>query len=415
MKKIFFSVIISLGIIVSSIAIAAPPANAVTCDKQFFAANNILFYNPCADICSQKNPASVSVGNSNSSLPSATTTYLDSLNIKARSEASMERYVFAESKTGVPWQAIAALHYRESGMDTTKSLFGEALGSGTNADGQDVVADPNQDALNATEFMIKVAQSVYGINPSVSPEKLSIEQWGQAMLAFHGGFLYSQNGKTYDQSTYVMNGFDDRHLNMKWLSGEVNTDEAAAGGAVDSNKAGTLAVMAYLGGVKIESDCTGSGAVAGDIVQTALNYANDVPAADGETDPALAKKIYLEAMPQFNGSSGDTSYVVTDCGRFVSTVYHASGADTDFPAVGVGSMITYMDGSAKYKALGAIQFADLKPGDILATPGHIILFTGENGDYAAADASLNQRVPSVRKPGSPMSMLSDGALVWRLK
>jgi hypothetical protein len=401
-------------VLIINSTISATTATAVTCDQDFYSGNGVLFYNPCADICSLDSPTSASVG-SDSGLPSKTTDYLNGLGVQIKSDVGKDRYLYAESKTGLMWQVLAALHYREAGMDPEKSLFGgEELGSGTNEDGQNIVDDPKEDAVNAGKHFIEMAKGVYGIDPSLSPETLTTEEWGKSFLAYNSGYLYEKSGNTYDQSPYVMNGFDDDHQNMKWLGAPVDPDTSTGAGKRDANKAGTLAILAYLNGMTVESDCSSSGAVPGNIVQTALNYANDTPAENGMTDPGLAKQIYRDAMPQYNGSNAVYPQI-TDCGRFVSTVLHASGADLDFPPVSVGVMIRYMNESSKYEFLGTPSFSELRAGDIMATPGHIILFTGENNGYMAADASYEERIPSVRTSGSPMWMLGAGSGVWRLK
>lgn len=410
MKRIIYVVFMFL-FLVSSVIITQPAntyATTSSCDEGFYSDSDILYYSACAEVCS---PGGASVQTGGSSLPDATTKYLDGRGIKALVDQNKARYDKAQSVTGVPWQVTAALHYREAGMNPASSIYnGAPLGSGVNVDGQNVVADPLQDAVLATQHFVNMAKGVYGIDIVKSLSTMTTEQWGNAFLAYNRGYLYKQNGKTYDQSPYVMNGLDDAHMNMSWVG--TPADPAVSG--VDGNKAGALAVLQYLGGMTLTSTCSSSGAVAGDIVKTALNYTRDTPADNGMTDPSLAKQAYRDAMPQFNGQNAVYPQV-TDCGRFVSTVYHASGADTSFPAVSVTVMVDYMNNSPKYQALGSPPLSELKPGDIMATSGHIIIYTGPNGPYMAADASFTERVPSVRTIGGPMWIESNGGHVWRLK
>ena len=380
---------------------------APECDTDFYSSNDVLFYNPCENLCSTGDGSVVE-------LPAQTVNYLDGRDLRALAEANMDRYKAAEAATGVMWQVVAAIHYREASMDPALSIFnGAPLGSGTNVDGKEVVSDPNQDAVNAAKTFVELADSVYGIKISQGAS-ISTEQWGQAFLAYNRGYLYKQNGKTYDQSPYVMNGYDDDHMDMSWVGKPA--DPAISG--VDGNKAGALAVLAYLA-VNIDAvECESEGsAVAGDVIKTALAFALDRPVADGENDVSLTTEAYANAFPNFN-SAAFAYPAITDCGRFVSTVMRASGVDPDFAEVYVPTLIDYMNGSSKYESLGAVGFDQLQPGDILATGGHIILYTGQvqaDSEYYAVDASFYDRVPSVRKSGGVTWMIGEGAGVWRFK
>ncbi|MDB5163004.1 MAG: peptidoglycan lytic protein [Candidatus Saccharibacteria bacterium] len=176
---------------------------------------------------------------STTTLPKATTEYLEKRNVKSLAEQNMERYLAAQTAEGVPWQVIAALHYREAGMDPTKSISnGATLGSGVNVDGVNVVEDANQDAINMAKHFKRMAKSVYGID--VEKDAMTAELWGQAFLAYNRGSLYKRQGSTYDQSPYVMNGLDESHMNMRWVAADTVN-------GVDGNKAGALTVLQYLG------------------------------------------------------------------------------------------------------------------------------------------------------------------------
>jgi hypothetical protein len=421
MKKLyrskFVAITLALMMIFTSVVSATPTAGAVVCDEGFYASNDVLFYNPCADICSAGGSTGVTVG-SDEGLPGPTTDYLNGFGIQEKAElpANKERYLYAESATGLKWQVLAALHYRAAIMDPTSGIMngGVAFTKTTKVEGQAASKEALDDALAAANEFILMARSVYDIDVTSDAASLKTEQWGSVFLAFDAGLTYQKAGKTYDQSPYVMNGYDTKHFSMAWIGSPVDIGSDRTAGKKDTNKAGALSILAYLEGMTVESDCSSSGAVPGGIVETALNYTLDAPASNGTNDPSQAKQAYREAMPQYNGSNAVYPQV-TDCGRFVSTVMHASGADTEFPAVGVGTLISYMNSSSKYEALGSVNFGSLQPGDIMATPGHIILFTGDVNGYFAADASFYERVPSVRVTGSPMWMLSEGAGVWRLK
>jgi hypothetical protein len=142
------------------------------------------------------------------------------------------------------------------------------------------------------------------------------------------------------------------------------------------------------------TSCSNSnGAVAGDIVKTAINLSYPDRGHVSESD---AKQEYIDAVNKSN-STAKGSY--TDCGMFVSTVMRASGADTDFPPIGTGNILPYVKNSSKYETFDDITSTDrLKPGDILVfnanSKGHIYLFVGsEGGELNSRGASLTEHVP----------------------
>jgi hypothetical protein len=139
----------------------------------------------------------------------------------------------------------------------------------------------------------------------------------------------------------------------------------------------------------------GCGEGSGNIAEVAKNLAWPEDGHDG-VDASIAKKEYVDAMEKFNdGSSGIDPY--SDCGRFVATVMHMSGADKDYPNVGTGVQKTYLESSGKYDWWHGEPPGGMKPGDILNGPGHTYLFVGpwgaEGGGYNAASASLHGHVP----------------------
>ena len=193
-------------------------------------------------------------------LPKTTIEYLEGRDVKNLYQQNMERYQAAQEAEGVPAAVMAALHYREAGMDPRRSISnGAILGTGVNVDGVNVVADANQDAINMAKHFKRMAQYVYGIDVVKTP--MTAELWGQAFLAYNRGFLYKRADRTYDQSPYVMNGVDENHLNMRWIDADTVR-------GVDGNKAGALTVMYYLANASTVSSneaCAGTAGVAGEM------------------------------------------------------------------------------------------------------------------------------------------------------
>ena len=191
-------------------------------------------------------------------LPQATIDYLAGRNVEELAKQNQERYLYAQEQTGVPWQVMAALHYREAGMNPNSSISnGAPLGSGTNVDGVYVVSNANDDAKNMAEKFKSLALGVYGVEMN-NLDEMTTDDWGQAFLAYNRGYLFQRAGVNYTESPYVMNGFDDAHMNMRWTYADTVS-------GVDGNKAGALTVLAYLGGVALSS-APSSGNCSGTIV-----------------------------------------------------------------------------------------------------------------------------------------------------
>ncbi len=119
------------------------------------------------------------------------------------------------------------------------------------------------------------------------------------------------------------------------------------------------------------------------------------------------KPEYLAALNQYNKGGSATP---ADCGIFVATVMHASGADTAYPASGTGTQLKYAnDHPEKYITIPVkpgMSINDLKPGDVLIVgglggsggAGHTWIYVGiqPNGDYSAS-ASLGTRAANLDK------------------
>jgi len=158
-----------------------------------------------------------------------------------------------------------------------------------------------------------------------------------------------------------------------------------------------------------------NGVVAGDIVQTAKNLALKTRVVEGEFRKSDASPEYIEARQQVNsdtyipkGKTEDEAY--SDCGRFVSTTIRSSGADPNYPIVGVSIQYAYVKKHPeKFSLIPHAKFEDLKPGDILIISGtvvpkgekkkeevgHTLIFTGDK-ENPMVEAALGSRVPSVQ-------------------
>lgn len=197
-------------------------------------------------------------------LPRETVQYLDSRNVQQLAEQNKERYLFAQEETGLPWQVVATLHYREAGMNPNSSISnGAPLGSGVNVDGVYVGADANRDAADMAAKFLRLAEGVYGIDVIANLDNMTVEDWGQAFLAYNRGYLFVWADASYTLSPYVMNGFDADHMDMQWSYADTVS-------GFDGNKAGALATLAYIGGTELSGGACNGGTVVSPVVADQL-------------------------------------------------------------------------------------------------------------------------------------------------
>ncbi len=134
-------------------------------------------------------------------------------------------YEHGAEVTGIKWEYLAAIHYRESdNTEGTSLLAGEPLGA-TNPDGITDTggSDANANAVAAANHFIGMAKSVYNVD--VKNPNISFQDLQNAFLAYNRGSMYklAKNydppGREYtaDESPYVMAGYsNDYALPMDW-------------------------------------------------------------------------------------------------------------------------------------------------------------------------------------------------------
>jgi hypothetical protein len=416
---LFIGLVFTLSSVVSILPVYQETAYAVDCSDGFYDSNDIVFYRPdgCDSVCVGNNLGSIS---GSSSLPPETVEYLDSLDVKEKIDENKAVYEFAEEETGIPWEALAVIHFREAELNPEKSIVnGNDLGDGENEySGQDISEDPNQDAVMAAQTFKEMSLSVYQLGADGLDEKSPAEAWGKAFLAYDVGRIYSEEGRDYTQSPYVVNGLDNSLLNMSW---DLDSDGRSG---VDDLDAGALTVLSYIDGVRSSMGCSDGGVVAGDIVETGINLALGQPATEGQVKVSDAAPSFITAFKGLNNGrvpSENNPCETADCGIFVSVVMRSSRVDPDFPVSGTDIQLAYMQNSERYSE---VTNGDIKPGDILLYnvgtrgadyAGHSMIYTNTSGPYRAVDSSLCERVPSVRPNSSVEWMKSrPNYSAWRV-
>ncbi|MCA9326472.1 hypothetical protein KC976_02635 [Candidatus Saccharibacteria bacterium] len=323
--------------------------------------------------------------------------------VKQNIDKLLPAYQKAAEQTGVPWQLLAAVHYREANNNPSQDLqAGNPLGGGGSQYADYTGARPStieaSAVMAAQQLISKAAAGVVKLPINTSnPDSAAIKD---ALFGYNGrAGVYAQqaadlgfDAKTqpFEGSPYVMNNFDAKHQNMKIITRDF--------GGLDGIDArlGAFTVYSMLGGASGGATCsTGS---TGSIVAKALEYAWHDGRRTFELTPAYAKAISdAQAKGEFVGG---LSHPGVDCGGFVTRVMRDSGVAPDYNGYQQGTIMQMKwmrDHPEKYQELTSVgSTADLQPGDIAVNTSHTFLYVGQQPDYqgATAESSLNGYAPT---------------------
>lgn len=327
-------------------------------------------------------------------------------------------YLEASERTGVPWQAIAAIHYRESSNDPDKDLqAGNPIGGpyGQASSSYSAFGTPT-DMTQSAEFAAKelISKAAGGVVKKPvnvpNPEPAAMKD---ALFGYNGrASAYADQAETlgfnretepYEGSPYVMNMFDAKHRNMRIITRDF--------GGLDGTdtRLGAYTLYVALGG--------GSGQAGEAACETNASTAVGLEAKIKEYAwPDYHEPNYLELKPEYAAAitaaqrkgeyvGGDTRPGV-DCGGFVTRVMRDSGFDPEYNKHqgNTTQQQKYLDeqvGTGKYVKLTGITGTEkLQLGDVAINDHHTYMFVGKltkfNGN--SASASFSDRNTSWRTP-----------------
>jgi hypothetical protein len=367
--------------------------------------NDTVWYKPGATQISSSSDCSTGVISVAGGLPNDVVSSINKL---------QSVYQQAAQATGVPWQLLAAVHYREAGNSPNQDLqAGNPIGGPYNAFSGDYTTYGHPKTLEeSAEIAAKhlIASANGGIvNKPINVDAPDPEAIKDVLFSYNGrAEAYAQQAATlgfdpktqpYEGSPYVMNNFDQVHRNMKII-----THDFGGLDGVDT-RFGAFTIYSKLGGASGGDNCPG--AVSGNLMQTILNYAwpdyhppvyvNEKPAYKNAILAAKSKGI-------FTGGDYDSEHVGIDCGGFVTRVMQDSGVDPTYNENNGGTIMqqAYLDAHPeKYQKLSNVSGTDdLQPGDIAVNDTHTYIFVGSlpgfNGNSASASWSstgLSWRAP----------------------
>jgi hypothetical protein len=384
MKKVVINLLITTIISIAFVTIPYQTAMAVS-DKNFYSANDVQFYDSNAVSCDN----ALSTG---------------SLSLEKSDQLQqIFQLLINGGMNSVQASAVMGNMYRESSFNSGEEEAGNKIGYG-------LVQWSFGRRINLEKF----AQAK-GVPVSDMPTQIE--------------FLFTEYNSTYKSElsgTAFETGNDIAAATEAWMKiyeapkmSPANDPAGLYSGRIPAaqtiyefyDSLSPSATVATMGG------CSGSGngIVAGNIVATALNFALPQPVANGATKVSDARDTYQMAHSQYNSSTG-----ITDCGAFVATVMIASGVDSNYANVGVSLQYNYIrNHPEKYLIINNPTVNDLQPGDIListdtGTNGpdneHTMIYTNKS-PYPVVDASLDDRVPSVRNSGSLAWMFATKSLI----
>lgn len=343
-------------------------------------------------------------------------------------------YEQAVARDGYPWQLMAVIHYMETSLSRTNPANGQGLFQDFAKKYPELYTSGAQ--VDDATFLKQAARAVEILNGKVDGsgsngmakitkddiKNKNPEAIKQLLLLYNGlgGTYYKAKAQAlgygnniYEGSPYVMNRADAARdpshretMSSAWPGMFVADGQYDA--TATTTRYGTYVRFAVLSGVATASCATnGGGVVAGNILETAKNLAWSEPFAGrtaGSDWKSLAKPEFVAAVEKYNKSLLGDNETYADCGKFVSTVMHASGADPNYPAAGTSNQMAYVKDPAKnggiFDIVSSPKKSDLRPGDILLFDGHTAIYGGDLGKAKSGqpltviEAAQDSRVPS---------------------
>lgn len=368
-----------------------------------FDLNYIYYYDPNGEDCTPSSGSTTSGGNLYNGDPVLSASALQKIS------ENQPFYEKAANKYGIPWQLIAALHFRESGLIRTNPANGQgayqlysytAGGSNSNAF-KPAGAISDEEFQRQTDIVAGLIKSNYGsglnLNTDDGVKTFFFRYNGTAnsyiSQARDLGFSEAE-ARRGEGSPYVMNLADekrDSRKNPNWR--QITKD----GGGMDSPanlQPGAFVIYSSLGGSSGFSSCETSGGGNGNLNQTAIDLAWP------EHGHGLnARDSYKKALADVGLSTYGDPYarIGASCDAFIATVFRYSGVDPNFKCCGVsnhGATWDYVTNSGKFVEVPN-KAGSLKPGDIRLSSGHIEMYIEVNGVGKIASASYGGRTAEI--------------------
>lgn len=393
-----------LLVIIISFVFALSPLNVFALKEKtwdMFDLNNIYYYDPDGETCT---PSSTTVTSGNTLYNGK-----EILSASALSMISENRKVYETSanKYNIPWQVLAVMHYRETGLKKYNPANGQGVyqlysytGGGSNSNAFLPAGNiSDEEFQRQTDIAAKLTRDKYAsglnLNTDDGVKTLFFRYNGvaQSYIAQARSLGYSEaEANRGEGSPYVMNLADEKRdssVNSDWK--QIRTD---GGPMVSANQQpGAFLIYSALGGSSGYSSCT-TGSGNGDLNATALALA-----WPEHGHGLTARDSYRTAIADVGLSTYNDPYasIGASCDAFVATVFRYSGVDPSFTCCGVsnkGATWSYVTNSGKFEEVPN-SAGSLKPGDIRLSDGHIEMYVEVGGVGKIASASWGQRTAEI--------------------
>jgi hypothetical protein len=401
-KRILKGLVCAVSVMIM-IGVQSSPVFAALSDTQIQLFHDHIYYFNSEDVSTCSADTSTGGVTTASGLPSDVVKAINNLK---------PDYVKAANATNIPWQLLAAVHYREANNDPNQDLqAGNPIGGGGSQSASYPYGYPTSIEQSA-EFAAK--ELISDSNNGVVKKPINVanpdpEAIKDTLFSYNGrASVYAQQAadlgfnsttQPYEGSPYVMNNYDAKHHDMKIITHDF--------GGLDGTdtRFGAFTVYAKLGGNitggSAPDSCDSSGAVIGNAIQTAINYAWP----DYHHAPYLIMKAsYKAAIDKAVANHeyvGGLSHPGVDCGGYITRVMRDSGADPNYNwgphdsrQGATPAQQAYMDAHPeKYQNLGNLSSTStLQPGDIAINSEHTYMYVGKqpgfNGNSASASVSF---------------------------
>ena len=340
-------------------------------------------------------------------------------------EANKPTYEKIAQKYNMPWQLLAALHYREHNFAVDNPANGEGMyqlttltnhGSNENAfkpaGPVDQAEFERQTDLAAQVIRGKIGQDTDLMTSDDNVKRVMfMYNWANPVYierAKNMGFTEEQanNG---EGSPYVMNIADAKRdpgnagVSPYWTGLIANL----RGEVVPDDRPGAFVIFQALGGGNGDTGgyCSSFGGGNQDIARTALELSWEGRERGNCTDSGCdPKPEYVTAMEKVGTTTNlyqGGNYIGASCDQFVTTVMRYSEVDPEYPLY-IAEALDHMINSDAYEEItytGDDLYAKLQPGDIFifdnsgtnVAHGHIFIYVEINGEQGQASASAKGR------------------------
>lgn len=288
MNKVKFNFLLLISLISLFSLTISSITKAVDYDESYYADNNIIFYTP--NSCSSGNASGGNLTGGDASWDGEITEQAKNQltnELTPRLTKYKDAYIKAEEATGVPWQFIVGIHFKESTIlydprcgengdlpctmanGGTKKII-DAINGVTHesSTGGMVGKDINEDAIEGAKHIIEMAQHA-GVKFETKEDKRDMKKLAVVAMSYNAGercnavrrdaidksgidaFPKLRSGKiSFEEafpkiylSPYVLNNVNSSHANMRWDGCEYQTN----GQKIADSNAGVITTIKFLG------------------------------------------------------------------------------------------------------------------------------------------------------------------------